>query len=257
MLNNAWPSLHWNLFDWFLEPNGSTFGAKIANEPLHVQYGYDDRSVAVVDQTPDDATGLTVQARVFDLHGDERWSRSTTTDVGADGVARLFRVPRPTGITSTYFVELTLTDAGGRVVSRNVYWLSAAEERLAWHRSTWFFTPTKTYADFNALSTLPEVHPKAAACGSTSADGIGQMRVTVANDSEDVAFFVRLRLRAGADGTDVTPVTWSGGYVTLMPGEQQTLTARFRTADLHGQQPSVELSGWNVPRSSPTVGTCG
>ena len=85
MLNNAWPSLHWNLFDWFLEPNGSTFGAKVANEPLHVQYGYDDRSVAVIDQTPDDATGLTVQARVFDLHGDERWSRSTTTDVGADG----------------------------------------------------------------------------------------------------------------------------------------------------------------------------
>ena len=63
MLNNAWPSLHWNLFDWFLEPNGSTFGAKVANEPLHVQYGYDDRSVAVIDQTPDDATGLTVQAR--------------------------------------------------------------------------------------------------------------------------------------------------------------------------------------------------
>jgi exo-1,4-beta-D-glucosaminidase len=257
MLNNAWPSLHWNLFDWFLEPNGSTFGAEVANEPLHVQYGYDDRSVAVIDQTPDDATGLTVQARVFDLHGDERWSRSTTTDVGADGVARLFRVPQPAGITSTYFVELTLTDGSGHVVSRNVYWLSTAEERLAWHRSTWFFTPTKTYADFNALSTLPDVHPKAVACGSTSADGTEEMRVTLTNDSENVAFFVRLRLRAGTNGADVTPVTWSDGYVTLMPGERQTLTARYRTTDLHGRQPSVELSGWNVPRSSPSVGTCG
>ena len=77
------------------------------------------------------------------------------------------------------------------------------------------------------------------------------------NDSGDVAFFVRLRLSAGPNGTDVTPVTWSDGYVTLMPGEQQTLTARFRMADLHGQEPSLELSGWNVPRSSPAVGTCG
>ena len=58
MLNNAWPSLHWNLFDWFLEPNGSTFGAKIANEPLHVQYSYDDRSVAVVNQTLERRDGV-------------------------------------------------------------------------------------------------------------------------------------------------------------------------------------------------------
>jgi exo-1,4-beta-D-glucosaminidase len=138
-----------------------------------------------------------------------------------------------------------------------VYWLSTAEERLAWHRSTWFFTPTQTYADFTALSTLPEVHPTAVACGSTSADGMGEMRVTVANDSEDVAFFLRLRLGAGTSGMDVTPVTWSDGYITLMPGEQETLTAHYRTEDLHGEQPSVELSGWNVPRSSPSVGTCG
>ena len=48
-----------------------------------------------------------------------------------------------------------------------------------------------------------------------------------------------LRLSAGANDTDVTPVTWSDGYVTLMPGEQQTLTARYRTADLHGEPPSV------------------
>jgi hypothetical protein len=42
-----------------------------------------------------------------------------------------------------------------------------------------------------------------------------------------------------------------------MPGEQQTLTARYRNADLHGEPPSVELSGWNVPGSSPAVATCG
>ena len=157
----------------------------------------------------------------------------------------------------TYFVELALTDGSGHVVSRNVYWLSTAAERLAWRRSKWFFTPTKSYADLTALSSLPEVRPKAVACGSTSADGTGEMRVTVTNDSEDVAFFVRLRLRAGANGADVTPVTWSDEYVTLMPGEEQTMTARFATADLHGQQPSVELSGWNVARSTPAVETCG
>ncbi len=255
MLNNAWPSLHWNLLDWFLEPNGSTFGAKLANQPLHVQYSYDDRSVAVVNQTPVAAHDLTVRARVFDLHGDERWSRSTRTDLDADGVARLFRVPQPAAITSTYFVELTLSDASGGVLSRNVFWLSTASERLAWRESTWFFTPTKTYADYTDLSDLPKVRTTVAACDDASGD-TGTTRVTVTNDSNDVAFFVRLQLTAGPNGDDVTPITWSDGYVTLMPGEEQTLTATYRTADLRGTEPSVEISGWNVPRSRPAIEVC-
>ncbi len=41
MLNNAWPSLHWHLYDYFLNPAGAYFGAKIANEPVHIQYSYD------------------------------------------------------------------------------------------------------------------------------------------------------------------------------------------------------------------------
>ena len=157
----------------------------------------------------------------------------------ADGVARLFRLPQPANITSTYFVELTLTDASGDIVSRNVYWLSTTTERLAWRGSTWFFTPTETYADFSALSALPTVRPTIAACDVTPADQ-GTMQVTVRNGSNDIAFFVRVRLTAGPNGNDVTPVTWSDGYVTLMPGEEQTLTADYRPSDLHGAAPKIE-----------------
>lgn len=48
MLNNAWPSVVWHLYDYFLQPAGGYFGAKKALESLHVQYSYDDRSVVVV-----------------------------------------------------------------------------------------------------------------------------------------------------------------------------------------------------------------
>ena len=255
MLNNAWPSLHWNLFDWFLEPNGSTFGAKIANEPLHVQYSYVDGSVSVVNQTLQGLTGLRADAQVFDLHGVRRWDTSSAVAVKADGVAHLFHVPMPSHITSTYFLELTLTDGTGEVVSRNVYWLSTRPETLQWRASTWFFTPTKTYADFTALSNLPTVSPSVTACDATDGDG-GTTQVIVTNDSDAVAFFLRLRMTAGKGGPDVTPVHWSDGYITLMPGERQTVTATYRTADLHGAAPSVELSGWNVSRSHAVLGAC-
>ncbi len=43
MLNNAWPSIIWHLYDWYLRPGGGYFGTKKACEPLHVQYSYDDQ----------------------------------------------------------------------------------------------------------------------------------------------------------------------------------------------------------------------
>ena len=48
MFNNAWPSIYWHLFDWYLLPAGGYFGTKKANEPVHAMFSYDDRSVAVV-----------------------------------------------------------------------------------------------------------------------------------------------------------------------------------------------------------------
>ena len=45
MLNNAWPSMIWHLYDFYLRPGGGYFGAKKAMEPLHPVYGYDDHSV--------------------------------------------------------------------------------------------------------------------------------------------------------------------------------------------------------------------
>src|SRR5207253_8993990 len=48
MLNNAWPSIIWHLYDFYVRPGGVYFGAKRAMVPLHPLYGYDVRSDCVV-----------------------------------------------------------------------------------------------------------------------------------------------------------------------------------------------------------------
>jgi len=58
MLNNAWPSMIWHLYDYYLRPGGSYFGAKKACEPLHIQYSYDDHSIAAVNSLYQDFHGL-------------------------------------------------------------------------------------------------------------------------------------------------------------------------------------------------------
>jgi hypothetical protein len=34
--------------------------------------------------------------------------------------------------------------------------------------------------------------------------------------------------------------------MTLWPGESRTITARYRAADLHGAEPTVRLTGFNL-----------
>src|SRR5213079_1885343 len=67
MLNNAWPSMIWHLYDYYLRPGGGYYGTKKACEPVHVQYSYDDRSVVIVNDRPEGVKGLKVMARVLDL----------------------------------------------------------------------------------------------------------------------------------------------------------------------------------------------
>src|SRR6185503_4611277 len=69
MLNNAWPSLIWHLYDYFLRPGGGFFGTQKACEPLHAMYSYDDGSIVIVNDHPRDWAGLRVEARVVNLDG--------------------------------------------------------------------------------------------------------------------------------------------------------------------------------------------
>ncbi len=64
MLNNAWPSMIWHLYDYYLRPGGGYFGAKKAMQTLDPVYGYDDHSVWLVSSQYVDAKGLKLTARI-------------------------------------------------------------------------------------------------------------------------------------------------------------------------------------------------
>ncbi len=249
MLNNAWPGVIWHLYDYYLRPGGSYFGAKKANEPLHVQYAYDDRSVAVVSSSLQSFPGMKVTAMVYDLNGALKHSQSETVDVAPDSSVKVFPLPEPEGLTPTYFVVLTLDDATGGTVSRNVYWLSTTPEVMAWDDTKWYYTPVERYADMTALETLPPAMLKATVRFSTSGDD-GRARVTLENASDVIAFFVHLSVRKGEDGEEVLPVFWEDNDVTLAPGETLELGATWAAKDLAAVAPALRVEGWNVARTS-------
>ncbi len=246
MQNNAWPSLIWHLYDWYLRPGGSYFGAKKANEPLHVQYSYDDGSVVVVNAYYKPFPGIRVVAKVYNLDMTEKFSKDVTIDANEDSTNRVFTIPKIDGLTGTYFVRLWLEDAG-KLVSNNFYWLSTKPEVLDWEKSNWYLTPTKSFADMTALATLPKVDLVSTAASDAAGDE-GHTRVTIENSSKSLAFFVRLKVNRSTDGEEILPVLWEDNYFALLPGEKREITATYRAADLGGAKAVVEVGGWNVNR---------
>ncbi len=248
MLNSGWTSLHWQLFDAYLDQNGSYFGAKKANEPLHIQYSYDTKSVVVVNHNHDAASGLTARVQLFNLDGTSKFDQSKAVSVGGDGAkTTALTIGSVSGLSTTYLAKLVLTDSAGKEVSRNVYWLSTKADTLDWGNSDWYYTPQSAYADLSGLNSLGSVTLGSSATSTANGDGTTTTKVTLKNDGAGKvpAFFVDAHV-VGTAGAPVLPVRWTDNQVTLWPGESTTLTATYRTADLHGSAPSVRVAGWNT-----------
>ena len=257
MLNSGWTSLHWQLFDTYLDQNGAYYGAKKANEPVHIQYSYDTRSVVVINRNRTAVSGLTASVKLFNLDGTEKYTQTSTgVSVGADGAkTSVVTIPAVSGLSTTYLAKLVLADSAGKEVSRNVYWLSTKPDTLNWDATDWYYTPTTASADLTGLTGLGTVPVSTTASSTTGSDGTTTTTVTLKNTStgQVPAFYVDTHVVDSA-GKPVLPVQWTDNAVSLWPGETTTLKATYRTSDLKGSAPSVRVSGWNTGTQTVPAG---
>jgi len=245
MLNNAWPSMIWHLYDYYLRPGGGYFGAKRAMEALHPLYGYDDHSIWIVSSQYTDAKGLKLITKIYNLDATEKFTQENSVDAAADSTSKVFTLPDVSGLSNTYFLVLRLEDSTGKQVGSNFYWLSTKPEVIDWAKSTWWMTPTAQFADFTAISQLPKVKLKVTDRTERKGEE-STTHVTIENPSKSLAFFVRLKIDKGAKGEEILPVVWEDNYISLLPGEKREITASYRASELGTAKAAVEVSGWNV-----------
>jgi len=246
MLNNAWPSTIWHLYDYYLVPAGGYFGTKKACELVHVQYSYDDNSVAVVNSTYESLKGLKVSAKIYNLDAKEKASREASLDLAPDSSSRAFELPKVDGLTKTYFLRLKLHDARGKLLSDNFYWLSTKPDVLDWaKKKDTVYTPQAEFGDLTGLNDLPQVKLEVGASQYVE-PGNGVTRVTLRNPNESLAFMVHLKITHGKKGGEVVPIFWEDNYFSLLPGEQREVTAKYDPSALEGKEPILTVDGFNI-----------
>jgi exo-1,4-beta-D-glucosaminidase len=255
MLNNAWPSLIWHLYDYYMVPAGGYFGTKKATELVHVQYSYDDNSVAVINGTYETVKGAKVSAKLYNIDAQEKGSHEAVLDLAPDSATKAFDLPKVADLSKTYFLRLQLHDAGGKLVSDNFYWLSTKADTLDWkHKKDTVYTPQAEFGDLSGLNSLPPAKLLISRQGLGKNQDGHWMTLTIENKGEGVAFMVHPRVTRGKGGEDVTPILWSDNYISLLPAEKRTLRARFSEAALGGKEPTLEVEGYNIVTGSVPVG---
>jgi len=251
MLDNAWPAVHWNLYDYYFKPGGGYFGAKKADEPVHIIYDYAGRNVHVVNSTLNARSNMTATATLYNVPDlTQTYTTQVNLNVPANASTQALTIPAVAGLSTTYFIRLQLKDSTGAVVSNNLYWYSTSPDVLG-RKHNWYMTAVKTYANLTGLNSLATNPNLTAATSRTISGGQETVNITLNNTSTtNIAFFVRPEVTAGNGGNEVVPVNYTDNYVSLWPGESTTITATYQTGDLSGQAPYLRVRGYNVPTTS-------
>ncbi|KAL7628727.1 hypothetical protein AAE478_000242 [Parahypoxylon ruwenzoriense] len=244
MLNNAWPSLHWNLFDYYLHPAGSYFGAKVGARKEHAAYDYKEKVVYLINRSLNQKGPRTVTVHVIDKTGDLLRLDIKTVETEPNTSKQVLDLwDALVTATDVAFLRIILSDDKGATLSRNVYWLTTTVDTLDWDNSDWFYTPVTQYANFTALNSLEAANVSVTLAASPEREGAAAgLGVTIENHSSVPAVFIRLNLVDG-DGEDVLPVIWSDNYVTLWPNEKIELQVEGEGAA------AVQVSGKNIKSS--------
>ena len=227
MLNSAWPSLYWQLYDWYGVPTAGYYGVKHACAPVQLIYNYGDRTVYAVNDAAPEARH---SADIVFLGADSRKLIGKTVSFASEERKPVKLEKLPAGVPG--FLSLVLRDASGSVVARNFYCIPAKNGEYAWDKADWWGIPMTGYADLSFVTALPKAD---VSLETTPVDG--GICVKLTNNSEVVSFQNILKA-FGADGHLIGGAIWEDNFISLLPGESRTVLCTAPGAE-------IKLDSWN------------
>lgn len=228
-LNSAFPSVVWQVYDWYLVPNAGYYFMQNACEPVHIQLNTKDLNLEFINRTYSPVKALKAYIEVFDKDSRSLYSYNEAVDLSATEVRESASIADVlSGNKGVSFVVLNLKDVNGKSVSHNVYWISASN-------------------DFKSLNELPLSLVKVSIVNVSGSMNERKWTLQFTNTSDRIAFFINPQLMT--EGAEVAPSFWSTNYFTLAPKESVTATVSCPPASLNGKVPQLKVGGWNLTES--------
>ena len=232
-LNAAFPSVVWQVYDWYMQPNAGYYFMQNACEPIHIQLNTRDFGVSVLNRTYRPVSGLTAEVQIIGMDSKQEFHNTAKVSLNESDVQEPFSLSdKLSDENEVKFVLLNLKDSSGKVISRNSYWLAANN-------------------DFKALNKMAKTNVEITVLKKETNKTDTKWTVEVSNNSPKLAFFIRPQLMQG--GEEVLPTFWSAGYFSLAPGESTILNVSVASEQIKSEQPEIQISGWNVDKQQVSL----
>jgi hypothetical protein len=215
--NSAWPSMTWQIYDWYLQAHAGYYGVRKAAAPVTLFFNRKTKQVQVLNASYSSFPGVTIEAKLYDPEMKELWNIGEATDL-KENVLLSWQDTVPVA-DALSFLKLKATGQDGTILADNFYWLHAGNE-------------------FSSLHSLNR--PNLAITSMTPMEGekTGYIFV-ITNMGEGLALMTRLRLTDPETGLEVLPTYWSDNFISLMPGEAKRLVL---STDSPGLPENLHLS---------------
>ena len=217
MLNSAWPSIYWQLYDYYGAPVAAYYGTKKACEPVQLIYNYKDSHVYLVNEGLF-AGDVVATVKVYDDASALLSEETKTVATSYRNTADVFDLTKFGG--KPHFVALEIKDAESNFVADNFYCIAAQRNVYDFEESTWYDSPITSYSDLRFAFAQPKAQ---ISMQVTYADGVYTVAVT--NNSEYISYMNILKAK-DAEGNLVTPAYWSDNFFPLLPGQTKTVTCK-------------------------------
>jgi beta-mannosidase len=256
--NDIWPCISWSIVDWYGTPKPSYYYLRRAARPLHISADYKryvwksgetfGADIHLLNDTEEPVGDCTFEAKLITVQGKtiaEKSGPARTAANSSSTVGRIeLKLPEEMG-GKTFFVSVRLKAHDGSTVSDALYPIAVSGPG--------------NREEFSNIFTEMGSMPSAAVGITPSGQGIkmeksteGRCDLTLSNPTDNLAFFVRVRLLSESD---TLRTTYSDNYISLLPGESKSINV-----SLHSNKPEsfpsrvrFELSGWNTPAQNCDV----
>jgi len=195
--NSSWPSLVWQIYDWYLQAHAGYYGLKKAAQNISVQLNRDKNSISILNKTFNQLNDIKLKIKVYDKNlfaiseVDKKINVTPNTSYDTDEIIKI--------TDGVCFLKLILIDNSGREIANNFYWLQKDDD----------------YRELESIAA-PDLNLSAE---EDEDDNTKKIKVKITNNGKSVALMTRLKVIDEISREEILPSYWSDNYLSLLPNE--------------------------------------
>ena len=253
MLNNAWPSNIWHLYDYYFSPTPAYFATKKSGERIHAFYNYEDYCIYILNNYYDDFNNdFNLKLYIYSsANGSEliKPKEYKVSLIKGDEVQKIDTLTNDYDDCYIIHLEYSYNYNNQKYSYTNTYWINKQMDIMNLDKKTFYNIGIYNYTDFTSLENLPEtnitVDIKENKIIDEGKKKKKRYKFEIKNEGEVIALLLELKLYRIKEKEKelITPIFWNDNYFSVRSEVSYEVIAEYY--DDSDNDLYLEIIGWN------------